>query len=505
MAPYQANLSHDGYTYTKIEGLTKGLHTYCVIKPQRKIHEGSKDQLWEAIVIGSGYAGLVAARDLVKAGKRTLLLEGRDRVGGRTWSAEVDGTTFEMGGTWISHVHGRLWAELQRYGLKDEVSMTRTQGGGASYFTLDTGSGSRKLSLEEAGAMTNRAWKILVNYDGNDGRDICPLPYSTLGNLRVSPEEVKKVDQLSCQDRIEQVRHLLTPDEIALIESLVPHMAGGTPANVGFLELLRSQSLQGFTPETFEEFWTLYKVKAGQSSLARAIFDDAVGLGLQYAFQHGVTKVVDRNGTVSLTTEGGEVFRAQRVVNTMPLHVLPTVEFDPPLSMLRREAIQIGHQNYLTKIHAIAEGDLRGLRGCTWPGDFLYVYGDGFCADGKSTRITSFAGDNRGILDPLKEPERLEVALKRFHPMEIRKVIFHDWTSDRYSLGGPAWYRAGFLTKYLAELQSPHGNVLMANADWASGWRAFIEGAMEQGGLAADSVMRQLGVRGANEAYEPKL
>lgn len=68
MAPYQANLSHDGYTYTKSDGLTKGLHTYSVIKPQRKIHEGSKDQLWEAIVIGSGYAGLVAARDLVKAG-----------------------------------------------------------------------------------------------------------------------------------------------------------------------------------------------------------------------------------------------------------------------------------------------------------------------------------------------------------------------------------------------------------------------------------------------------
>ena len=85
-------------------------------------------------------------------GKRTLLLEARDRIGGRTWSAEVDGTTFEMGGTWISHVHGRLFVELQRYGLKDEVSMTRTDNGGASYFTLDTGSGSRKLSLEEAGA-----------------------------------------------------------------------------------------------------------------------------------------------------------------------------------------------------------------------------------------------------------------------------------------------------------------------------------------------------------------
>jgi hypothetical protein len=45
-----------------------------------------------------------------------------------------------MGGTWVSHVHGRLFAEMQRYGLKDSVSMTRTEGGGAAYFTIDTGS-----------------------------------------------------------------------------------------------------------------------------------------------------------------------------------------------------------------------------------------------------------------------------------------------------------------------------------------------------------------------------
>lgn len=404
-----------------------------------------------------------------------------------------------MGGTWVSHVHGRLFAEMQRYGLKDEVSMTRSEGGGADYFTLDTGSGSRKLTHKEAGDMTARAWRIFVNIDGNDGRSICPLPYSTLGNQRVKFEEVQKMDQMSCRDRLNQIQDQLSADELALIESLVPHCCAGSVEDVSFLEMLRAQALQGFTPETFEEVWTLYKIREGQSTLARRIFDDAVRLGLQYSFRAPVTSIVDKD-IVTVTTTDGTEHRAKRVINTMPLCVLPTIKFDPPLSALRQEAINIGHLNHLTKIHAEVEGDLRGLRGCTWPGDFLYVYGDGFCAGGKSTRITSFAGDNRGKLNPLKEPERLETALKRFHPMEIKKVVFHDWLSDPYSLAGPAWYRVGFLTKYLAELQSRHGNVMMANADWASGWRAFIEGAMEQGALAADTVMDEVGILGANPA-----
>lgn len=403
-----------------------------------------------------------------------------------------------MGGTWVSHVHGRLFAEMQRYGLQDDVQMTRTEHGGCSYFTLDTGTGSRKLSLQEASKMTFKAWRIFVDIDGNGGRDICPLPYSILGNSRVAFSKVQAVDQLSCRDRIEQIKDQLTSDELALIESLVPHCAGGPVEKVGFLEMLRAQALQGFTPETFEEVWTLYKIRKGQSTLARRVFDDAVRLGLQYSFKTPVKSIVDREGIVSLTTITGQIYRAKRVVNTIPLAVLSTIHFDPPLSPLRREAINVGHLNYLTKVHAEVEGDLRGLRGCIWPGELLYVYGDGFCAGGKSTRITSFAGDNRGILDPIKEPERLETALKRFHPMEIKKVLFHDWISDPYSMAGPAWYPAGYLTKYLAELQKRHGNVLMANSDWASGWRAFIEGAMEQGALAADALMDEVGTLGAN-------
>lgn len=69
MASYRATQSHDGYVYTKKDGLVRGLKTYAVIKPESKIHPADNDGVWDAIVIGAGYAGLIAARDLVKAGE----------------------------------------------------------------------------------------------------------------------------------------------------------------------------------------------------------------------------------------------------------------------------------------------------------------------------------------------------------------------------------------------------------------------------------------------------
>lgn len=48
-----------------------------------------------------------------------------------------------------------------------------------------------------------------------------------------------------------------------------------------------------------------------------------------------------------------------------------------------------------------------------------------------------------------------------------------------------------YMSKYQDELQSRHGNVLFASADWAHGWRAAIDGALEQGSLAAQTIITE--------------
>ena len=64
----------------------------------------------DVVVIGAGFAGLVAARELGRAGLDVLVLEARDRVGGRTWTDHRLGHDLELGGTWVHWVQPHAWA-----------------------------------------------------------------------------------------------------------------------------------------------------------------------------------------------------------------------------------------------------------------------------------------------------------------------------------------------------------------------------------------------------------
>jgi len=75
--------------------------------------------LYDVVIIGAGLSGLNAARLLAKAGKNILVLEAQERVGGRTWSQQIDQNSFmDLGGQWIGDGHEQMYKLVSEAGLR---------------------------------------------------------------------------------------------------------------------------------------------------------------------------------------------------------------------------------------------------------------------------------------------------------------------------------------------------------------------------------------------------
>lgn len=78
-----------------------------------------------------------------------LLLEARDRIGGRSWSSDIGGYPFEMGGTWVHWGQPNVWAQISRYNMREELEISYDFTAGLNKYLLTTTEGTQAMTHEE--------------------------------------------------------------------------------------------------------------------------------------------------------------------------------------------------------------------------------------------------------------------------------------------------------------------------------------------------------------------
>ncbi|OJJ75989.1 hypothetical protein ASPBRDRAFT_169463 [Aspergillus brasiliensis CBS 101740] len=450
--------SHEGYLWTPKQ-VTEGLPTDAVHPSTATLQT-----YYDVIVIGAGFAGLIAARDLSKKHNlNVLLLEARDRIGGRTWTAKVLGEEIEMGGTWVHWNQPHLYAELHRYGLHRNL---KTSAGSLTpvdqWFKPRSGS-VEKVSSEDYQSALERVAKLFFSIDGLD-----------------------------------------SPWEKELFASNVSTFGSAPVKDIGFVEALRWFALGGHSMAGVFELAGVYKLgSGGMTSFARAILGEYTG---HVSFGTVVGQINHGREMVEVVTKDGRSIEAGAVMSTIPLNCLPDIQFHPPLSPLRQAAITNGHINKGAKIHFKLRETLPGWFFTANDGSdssFVFAF-----SDHNGTQPLSPSGTwciGFGYNDQLTDKKDSRHILQRFKKdinpdVTIDAYATHDWMNDPYAKGAWACWGPNTASEYLEELQKPHGRVVFASADWADGWRGFVDGAIERGQAAVGEVLRVLQGRDGGRA-----
>jgi pseudooxynicotine oxidase len=433
----------------------------------------SRPQLWDAVVIGGGFAGVTAARDLGQRGLATLLIEARDRLGGRTDNVMFAGHKIEVGGTWIGWGQPHVWAEKMRYGLA--VAESAAAKADAQYIWID----NDRPVLGTA----DQYWSLMgPAYDAfyAPARQALPEPYDP---LLVKTND--RYDRISAGQAIDALN--VTRLQRELLHSFAAINGHSSSYKSSYLDQLRWIALGGFSTGFMWDNLGRYRLADGTEMLIARMLADARA---EIELNSVVSRISQSASGVEVITKSGKVHRARAAVVALPLNVLAKVAFTPSLSPAKHNASVRRHTGSGTKIWAKVPGRRPSFFANgpeQLPLNFLWTEFN----DGNSQLLVGF-GASRERLD-INNRAQVQKAVRNFLPdAEVTEIHGHDWTADPYSLGTWCMYPPGLLTSSLPALQRPEGNLYFATSDIASGWRGFIDGAVESGAVAAQHVASAL-------------
>lgn len=430
----------------------------------KSIPSGSR---YDVIVIGGGFAGLTAARDCSLRGMKTLLLEARARIGGRTFTSSFIDDRLELGGTWVHWTQPFVWDEITRYGLH----IVETPGANPDHMTWISEGKRLNRDGESAFTMLADSMAKYCDVDGHSGRTVFPRAPEPFYHADL----VRRYDKYSMIDRLNEMN--FKPIIRDLIAPQLCINCNRDPSTGALIDQLKWWSLGQFDMALLFDKLAKYRIEEGTSALANSIISDG---DVDVMLQAPVGAVDQTHGSVKVTTTYGSEYFARAVVCAAPVNVLKTIDFKPGLSALKLQASRAGVTGLGTKCYILIKQKIGKWMGCgSFPNPITLVWTEQQRDDG--TLLVSFGPPAPGLLDIL-DNDAVQAALRKLLPgVDVVSTFGYQWVPDPYSQGTWCFYRPEQMTGDLKPLRAREGNVFFASADSAYGWRGFIDGAIESG------------------------
>jgi monoamine oxidase len=424
----------------------------------------------DVIVIGGGFAGVTTARETAVGGAETLLLEARDRLGGRTWTARWNDTDIELGGGWVHWHQPHVWSEITRAGLAVEVSEDTDV---AAWFV---GEERRPGTMVERDAIAERGWNQFV-----DGvKDALPRPHDPL----FGQDRLARFDGQTIAERVDELD--LNEEERDVLNAELESLAHGRLDDAGAVSVLRWHALSGGSLALTQFTGGRVTLRDGTQTVLNAI---ASGADFETRLSTPVAAISRREDGVEIHPRAGETISGRVAIVAVPLNALAGIEFDPPLPEPKQQAIALGQASRGIKIFIHARGEPVFQNAIKPAHPFGYLDTEIMNSDGTQILI-GFGPDaeNCDASDLAAVQKQMDEILPGY---EVLAATAHDWLADEFSRGTWAIHRPGWYTHYHGEMQKPEGSVIFAGSDFANGWAGFMDGAIESG-LRAGATGRRL-------------